>query len=430
MNSEELVRELRRDLEGHRAEVLDLLMETVRIPTESPPGKNYPVVVDTLLPHLQRVGFRAERYDLPEAIFEERCRRYYPEMIGDRTNLLGRFEGPERPGIGFYCHLDTVPAGDPDNWGFDPFQPFVRDGYVWGRGSADSKGGAVAILAAFAALQRLGVEPAQPCVVALTTDEEIGPYTGLMHMADCGVFDGCDHFHSCDGMADSVGIGSLGAFTWTVRARGRSVHSGSSFLGVNPIERGLPLLEELISLKGEVEARQSALRVSPEVERATGRTNLASLLNVTIARAGVKHNVVPPDLVLEGDRRFIPEEEEEDCIAELKSALERAGKRDPELGLDLMTRPFYTSFAGDPENAWILRVRELVEKVRGGPMPLAGISGSTDVAHLARVTGMTVTVSGLARHGETRNHGAEERARISDILEAATVTAALAAGVA
>ena len=74
--------------------------------------------------------------------------------------------------MGFDRHLDTMPVGDPGRWTVDPFGGEVRDGYVWGRGSADSKAGCIAILQAFRVLWDLGIELAVSPLVVLTTDEE------------------------------------------------------------------------------------------------------------------------------------------------------------------------------------------------------------------------------------------------------------------
>jgi succinyl-diaminopimelate desuccinylase len=418
-----------REVEACKDELIETLVSLVRIPTQTPPGENYDRIVGFLLPEFRRLGFNARRYDLPPEIFEARCRRYYPELVGVRANLLATLNFPGRPGMAFYCHLDTVPAGDLAHWTVNPFEPVVRDGYVWGRGSADSKAGAAAILQAFRVLYRLGIEPRVSPVVALTTDEEVGPYSGLMYMADSAVFEGCEWFHSCDGMADSVGIGSLGAFTWTIRILGRSVHSGSSFLGLNPIEHSVALLDELLRTKREVEARRSSLMAGPEVVRIAGRQYLGPLLNVTIARGGIKHNIVPPEFVLEGDRRFIPEEDEAACVRELEEAIGRARQRDPDLQCELRVRPFYPAFMRPADDPWVREVCRLVSAVRGVPVGPAGVNGSTDVAHVGRVTPLKVTIHGVARHGETRNHGVDERCRVDDLIAVTKIVALLAARV-
>ncbi len=45
-------------------------------------------------------------------------------------------------------HIDTVPAGPRDEWSVDPFAAELRDGWIWGRGAADSKGGLCSMIMA------------------------------------------------------------------------------------------------------------------------------------------------------------------------------------------------------------------------------------------------------------------------------------------
>jgi succinyl-diaminopimelate desuccinylase len=428
IDSDSLVEAVKQEVESQSDEIVQTLVDLVRIPTETPPGTNYEQIVERLAGPFRELGFDARRWDIPDDVFDARGRVHYPELVGTRANLLATLDVDGKRGAGFYCHLDTVPVGDTSEWTVEPFAGLVRDGWVWGRGASDSKAGGAAILSAFRVLRRLGIEPAVSPVVALTTDEEIGPYTGLMHMADEGVFAECDWFYSCDGMAGSVGVGTNGGFTWTITVTGKSVHSANAYLGVNPIEHSVPLLEELLKTKAEVIERRTALPVSPDMAALSGRDYIASALNVTIAHAGVKHNVVPPSFTIEGDRRFIPEEDEAECIEELQAAIDRARRRDPELVAELRVRPFYTSFACDPQDPWIQRVCRLASEVRGEPIAAAGIGGSSDIAHVARVTGLPVAAHGVARMAETRNHGADERSRISDLLAVTTIVALLAAG--
>jgi succinyl-diaminopimelate desuccinylase len=423
--SEQLFEAIAAEVEASQDEIVATLMEAVRIPTQTPPGENYDRMVAHLIPLFGELGFDARRWDVPDDVFEARSRVHYPELEGVRANLLATRSYDGAPPAAFYCHIDTMPAGDRSRWSVEPFEPIVRDGYVWGRGTADSKGGAIAILSAFRVLRRLGLEPAVSPIVALTTDEEIGPYTGVMHMADEGVFDGCRWFYSADGMANSVGVATSGGFTWTIQIAGRSAHSGSSFLGLNPIEHSVPLLEELLATKAEVAKRVSAVRMSPEMIANTGREHVSPVLNVTMARAGVKHNVVPPEFILEGDRRFIAEEDEEQCVAEIEEAIARAEARDPELQCTLTVRPFYTSFANDPDDPWVQHVCRLASAIRGEEMIAAGINGSSDVAHVARVTGIPLAINGLARFSETHNHSPDERCRIDDVLAVTKIVANL-----
>ena len=80
-------------------------------------------------------------------------------------------EQPSR--LDILAHLDVVPAGE----GFTvtgPFQPIVKDGMLYGRGSSDDKGPAVAALYAMRAVKELGAELGGNCRLILGADEECG----------------------------------------------------------------------------------------------------------------------------------------------------------------------------------------------------------------------------------------------------------------
>ena len=71
------------------------------------------------------------------------------------------------------CHLDVVPAGD--GWRItEPFSPLVQDGKIFGRGSSDDKGPAMAALYAMKAVRDLGIPLEKDVRLILGSDEECG----------------------------------------------------------------------------------------------------------------------------------------------------------------------------------------------------------------------------------------------------------------
>jgi succinyl-diaminopimelate desuccinylase len=426
--SSEMWHEISQAIDHRSAGMADLVMRLVRIRSESPPGDSYVTLVELLRDQVESMGFSAERVDIPESVVDERCRRYHPQLTGPRANLVARRAVTGVPGMIFYTHIDTVPAGDMALWSHDPFAPHEADGYIYGRGTADSKGGIAALLAAFGALHELDIQLAVSPLVAFTSDEEIGPYTGLMYLADSGVFDGYQRFHSVDGMAENIAVGRLGNFTWNIEVIGRGAHSGRSVLGLNPIERSRFLLDELARMSQEVDARRGALTTSPEFAEATGRTHLSPSLNVTVAQGGVKENIIPARFVLKGDRRYLPEEDVDECIEELRTVVGRARKREPDLRYELMIVPGYPSHASDPSDPWVQRVQRVISGVRGRDVPLGAASGSSDTAHVGRVTDLVLTHHGVGWI-DSNVHSDNERVAVKDLLDIAKVVAALAAGI-
>jgi len=78
--------------------------------------------------------------------------------------------GPRRLAID--AHVDTVGVGDPTRWATDPFSGLIRDGKVLGRGTADQKGGAAAMITAGRVLTELGYDGAFSLFFTFTVLEE------------------------------------------------------------------------------------------------------------------------------------------------------------------------------------------------------------------------------------------------------------------
>src|ERR1017187_6065613 len=94
-----------------------------------------------------------------------------------KANLVVRFHGSgRRKPILLLAHTDVVEAKRED-WSMDPFQFIERDGYFYGRGTADDKAQAAVWIANLIRYKREGFQPDRDIIVALTADEEGGgPY--------------------------------------------------------------------------------------------------------------------------------------------------------------------------------------------------------------------------------------------------------------
>ena len=105
---------------------------------------------------------------------------------GGRCNLVTR--GQKKPLL-FCGHVDVVPALD-EGWTHPPYSGIIEDGYVWGRGATDMKGGCAAILAACDMLVQESFE--LPATLAFVCDEETGGDSGIRHLIAHDLISPCD----------------------------------------------------------------------------------------------------------------------------------------------------------------------------------------------------------------------------------------------
>lgn len=132
-------------MDSHREALLEDLKALCRIPSvNGPAAANAPYGVEPA---------RAL------AAAEEMCRGYGFAVTDYDHRVMTADLGPSEPGLDMLARLDVVGAGS--GWDTTPFEPVIKDdGYIYGRGVADDKGGAVAALYAMRCVQALGL----PCV--------------------------------------------------------------------------------------------------------------------------------------------------------------------------------------------------------------------------------------------------------------------------
>ena len=281
--------------------LIERLRQLIAIDTCVPPGENYGTVLDLVEPELQRLGFSTQRVVIPP----DKVAQIPLPLSGERVNLVARLNNGKPP-LSVYAHMDTVPIEE--GWDFDPFGAELKDGRIYGRGIADMKGTIGSLLTALDVMRQQGLEPVWDLNVLLCTDEEIGVYPGLYHLALEGYVTA--PMLCMEGSQDPVlRRGSNGSLDVTITIKGRSCHSGANYLGINALEEAVPVMQSLLELKRRVEERRSALPLAP----APGAPDhLRPMFNLDIAHAGVKSNIVPGVFTLVVNRRFIPEERLED----------------------------------------------------------------------------------------------------------------------
>lgn len=398
-------------VERKEKELIGYLKELVRMPTFVPPGENYVQIVEWLIPVFDGFGFRCERIDMPEDVYEARQKN--ADLSGERANLLATKDSGAEEGVVIYTHLDVVPAGE--GWSSYPFETVILNDRIYGRGVADSKGSVASLLTALGIMKELDWTSKYNIRVALTTDEEIGPYSGLCFFADEGLLQG-DYCLCMDGDNEGIAIATDGVFNWEMKVEGKSCHSSIPFMGVNAIESAKVVMNELEGLKKKVEVRESKAPCSPHMREISGQVHIKPVFNVTMISGGVKENIIPPSCTLRGDRRYIPEEDEREVIAEFEDAVE-AIKQKYNIALELHCKPGYPPMFSNPGNKWVIEVQEAVSKALGVSKPIIGVQGGLDLAYAVQKTNQPVCAYGVGSFMDSNAHGANENVRLRDLKD-------------
>ena len=391
--------------------IVDMLRRIIAVDTSVPPGRNYDRLLDIVEPEFKTLGFETRRVVVPP----EKAARILLPLEGPRTNLVAAMK-TNKPRLSAYAHMDVVPVEEP--WTRNPFGGESADGKLYGRGTVDMKYAIACYLGAVRVLQKAGLEPHYNLECLLCTDEEVGVYPGARHLAEEGYFAPHLLWMELGAVDPIVVIGAAGAVRINVTAVGKSCHSGMNYLGVNAVEEMVPVMNELLALKKEVEARTSRIPSFPMPGAPSDM--MTPMFNLNVIRGGAKDNIVPGECVLTINRRYIPDERYEDVVSEIEAALDRGRKKSKLLNLTWETTLLYPPVEIDPETEASINARAAITAVTGHQGFLfGGLSGSTDlgfVMEALRPQPVQVACLGAVRVSDIRAHAADEFVYTEDLL--------------
>ena len=334
------------------------------------------------------------------------------EVAPGRPNVVAVVDGGGGPGptLMFEGHTDVVTEGDLGSWTVDPYGAELRDGTIWGRGSADMKGGLAAMLHAVRALQLAGPFPGRVVVAALVDEE--GLMLGAKHFAATWrdlVGGDIDGVVVCEPEAGEVCAVAKGAVRLRLTFTGVMAHGAMPEHGRNPV----PVAARAVMALADVEARlQSQHGSHAELGPA--------YLTPTVLLAGDTDqiNVIPARAELCIDVRTVPGIEHAALVDEIEAAVRAvATPAGVEVRVDVVDdRPPVDTPRDHPVVRALAAAHETVtgERVRYG-----GVPGATDGTILTRDAGLATVVYGPG--GKWIAHQADEFVQVADLVQAARV---------
>ena len=402
-------------VEQKRDRIITLLRDLIKIPTVVPPGNNYADLVDFVEPLFKNLGFTNERVIVPD----EHIKAIPYPLEGPRINLVATREHGKKEAVTIYAHMDVVPIEEP--WTKDPFAGIVENGKLYGRGACDMKSGIAGMLVAFEVMKELNLTPHFNLICTLCTDEEIGVYPGIYHLAKEGYVKGHILNTELGTQLPIIMAGIAGMIDVAIRTKGRSCHSGMNFLGINAVEEMMPLIVELLKLKKEVEKRESKVPLIPALRSLGAPSNqMTPMFNLSIIRGGNKANIVPSECELLINRRYIPEENYEDIVEEIRAAIERGKANSKALDVEVTFTHANYPFKADTENQYSQKMRAALKVVHGyqdSDFVYGGASGSTDMGFVAHALNTDKFIGvGAITLDNISAHQPDEWVRIEDLL--------------
>jgi acetylornithine deacetylase/succinyl-diaminopimelate desuccinylase-like protein len=418
-----------------------LLAEYVRIDTTNPPGNELAAAQ-----FLQRVLAR------------EGITTLLVESAAGRANLIARVEGQSDKALALLHHMDVVPA-TASEWSVPPFSAIERDGYLWGRGSLDNKGGGIVHLMTMLMAKRLGTALPRDLVLLAVADEEAGGAQGARFMLEhhAALYQGIEFVLNEGGAIVEPSAGQLvysvelaqKAPLWVrLTARGRSGHGAqpNPQSSVAKLVRALARLQAHafpIVVRPEVQVlfaakaatlpeplREGARDLTKALKRpafrdaflkdASNHALVSNTLSITMLSGSDKENVVPPEASAVLDMRLLPGQEPNTVLEELKRIM-----AEPEI--ELTTLLSWQAHAS-PKDTALFRAIEAHAAAEKAPVIPNVVGGFTD-CNAFRARGITCygfTPIRLQPEAFGRIHGKDERIHIAALGQAIVELHALA----
>ena len=327
---------------------LDLSLQLLRQPSVTPVDHN---CQNIMAERLEKIGFNIEsmRFD-------------------DVDNLWAR-KGTESPVFCFAGHTDVVPTGNLNAWHSEPFVPEIRDGKLYGRGSADMKTALAAMVVASERFVRKHPNHKGSIAFLITSDEEGPAINGTVKVIEtlearqekmtwCLVGEPS----STHKLGDIIKNGRRGSLNGVLTVKGKQGHVAYPHLAINPIHTASKVIAELCETvwdHGNEYFPATSFQIS-NIQAGTGATN-----------------VVPGNMTVTFNFRYSTEVTADQLKTRVLEILDQH-QVDYEIEWTLSGLPFLTP-VGELVNA----ARQAIRNVTGVETKLSTSGGTSDGRFIA-----------------------------------------------
>ena len=324
--------------------------------------------------------------------------------FGDVDNLWAR-RGTSAPLFAFAGHTDVVPTGPLADWDSDPFEPTIRDGYLFGRGAADMKSSIAAMLTACERFVAEHDDHTGSIAFLITSDEEGPSVNGTVKVVEqleardekinwCLVGEPS----SQEQTGDTIKNGRRGSLCGVLTIKGQQGHVAYPQLADNPIHRAAPALSELTGIEWD----QGNAFFPP------------TTFQISNIKAGTgAENVIPGSIELSFNLRFSTESTADSLKSRVTAILD-SHQLDYDIQWRLSGQPFLT-----PAGELVDAARKAIQSHVGITTVLSTSGGTSDGRFIAP-TGAQVVELGPVNatiHQTNECVNIAELDKLSDIYE-------------
>ncbi len=327
---------------------LDLASELIRRPSVTPNDEG---CQQLMIERLEAIGFKVDRL-----------------RFEDVDNFWAR-RGDGSPLVVFAGHTDVVPTGPLEQWDADPFDPTLKDGFLYGRGAADMKSSLAAFITSIESFLTAHPDHTGSIGLLITSDEEGPSVNGTVKVVEWLEQNNIKIDHCIVGepssekeLGDVIKNGRRGSLNGKLRVRGKQGHVAYPHLARNPIHEAMPALVELSASvwdQGNEYFPATSFQIS-NINSGTGA-----------------ENVIPGELIADFNFRFCTEVTENELKSRTEAIL-KAHKLDFEIHWRLSGHPFLT-----PEGALVVAAQDAIQAELGLKTVLSTGGGTSDGRFIA-----------------------------------------------
>jgi succinyl-diaminopimelate desuccinylase len=326
--------------EDFKQEIVSILKKLVQLPSENPPG-----ISKNIVKYLISNVFNEEEGFRNQIVVNKK-------NGVELHNLISTIGNGEET-ITLSGHFDVVPIGDASQWKIPPFSAQIKDGRLYGRGSADMKGGIAFLIGVIKILSKIPKFLEKYKLMFLGTADEEEGMTGSIMLSKQEVMKDSILLIIAEPTNLKIGVGQKGLLWAKLKISGKAAHGSMPQEGINAIERAIEILPQLKDFLGD---RSNDILGN-------------STLNIGKISGGTAINIVPDQVILDLDYRLIPEQDQKFLIKNLNN-LQKS-----ELPINLEIIKELPALVTDSKHLFIQNIKEISKN------EIVGLPYATDAAY-------------------------------------------------